>query len=139
MFYRSFCRYLTVITHPRSSRNFSTSSIRPAPIIGINYLVLGLSYKDRPFISTIEQPSGASVLKFLKAIQKEVGIDCPPGRLQGHRVDIPLSRGRMDPAFTLVILNFSLYSHPLTLLVGRKLHGRSAHGTRPKTWRLFRW
>ncbi|RPB26819.1 hypothetical protein L211DRAFT_655993 [Terfezia boudieri ATCC MYA-4762] len=97
MFYRYFYPYLT---HPRSFRNFSTSSIRPAPVIRINYLVLGLSRQGRPLISTVEQPSGASVLKFLEAIQKHVGTDCPPGRLQGYRVDIPLSRGRMDPAFT---------------------------------------
>ncbi|KAF8415631.1 hypothetical protein BGX38DRAFT_807853 [Terfezia claveryi] len=70
-------------------------------MIRINYLVLGLSYHDRPFISTIKQPSGDPVQDFLKAIKKDVGIDCPPGRLQGYRVDIPLSRGRIDPAFTL--------------------------------------
>ncbi|RPB20267.1 hypothetical protein L211DRAFT_870799 [Terfezia boudieri ATCC MYA-4762] len=97
MFYRYFYRYLTV---NRSSRNFSASSIRPAPNIRINYLVLGLSFQDRPFISTVKQLSDDSVEDFLDTIKKRLGTDCPPGRLQGYRVDIPLSRGRMDPAFT---------------------------------------
>ena len=89
-------------------------------------------------ISTIKQPSRDSVEDFLDAIQKRLGADYPPGRLQGYRVDIPLSTGRMDPAFTPVGLNFFPPLHPLTvLLVGRKLHGRNTHGTRPKPRRLF--